>query len=220
MTGAIHIREHHSLQVLLEPALTMTCPHCEVYAQMTAAGTPSWQWLIDHRPSRLGVSAVCPACRRPVFLISGPLDYEDDHIVLNEGWQPVIQPLEPFDLALLPEQLVEPVTEALACHRDGHRRAFVLLCQDIAEIAAGLLGPEGKLQLFNAVTEAAALSGVDNAITRLCRGILFDAEHHRSTPIVNASVAKVLLALVRDMLHEAFVRQRRMEQAMPRHADD
>ncbi|MEL6366409.1 MAG: hypothetical protein AAFR91_09630 [Pseudomonadota bacterium] len=216
MSELLQIREHHSLQQLLEPELALTCPHCEVFAQMTPQPTPSWQWLMSHRPKRIGVSALCPACHRPVFLISGPAVYSSDQITLEGSWEPVLKPLERFELDLLPASIVDTVTEALSCYRDGYYQAFVLLSHRITDMSAHELGADGRLRLFNAVTFAAEQAGIDNALTRLCREILFNLDHSKPLPVLPASAAKVLLALLRDILYEAFVRHQRLAEAMPK----
>ncbi|MEL7310454.1 MAG: hypothetical protein AAFN07_02980, partial [Pseudomonadota bacterium] len=176
MASVVHIREHHSLQELLAPALTLTCPHCDVYAQMTVQATPSWQWLMANRPRRIGINALCPACRRPVFLTSGPVTYDDDGLSIDGRWEPVVKPLPKFELERLPAALVDPVAEALACYRDGHWQAFVLMCHRITHQCAHSLGATGRLTLFNAVTEAAELAGVDDALARFCRDLMFDLD--------------------------------------------
>ncbi|MEL7024583.1 MAG: hypothetical protein AAGL69_12630 [Pseudomonadota bacterium] len=220
MASLMHIREHHSLRELLEPALSMTCPHCGVYAQMTVQATPAWQWLITNRPRRIGISALCPACRRPVFLCSGPVTYADDELTIDGLWEPVVKPLPSFELDRLPAELVDPVTEALACYRDGHWQALVMLSHRITLMCADAMGSDGRMTLFNAVTEAASLAGVDDALARFCRDILFDLDSATTLPSLSPSAARVLVALLKDMLHEAFVRRDRLREAMRRVAHD
>ena len=112
------------------------------------------------------------------------------------------RPRPRFETRLLPAELRGLVDEAFACYADGHLQAFALVANRIATISAGLLGPNGKLDLFNTVTAAAESAGVDTPLRRLCRDILFSLD--------------VLLELLRDMLHQAFVRPERLREALRR----
>ena len=214
MTEAVQFREHHSLQQLLDDVLAMRCPHCEVFVRMVPQGTPSWQWLDTHRPRRLGLSLLCPSCRMPVFITSGPINYRDNTIEFTEGWTPSQRAAERFDFDLLPASLQDAAIEAFGCYRDEYWQAFALLAHEIVGQAARELGADGRLQLFNAVTEAASLSGVEPALARLCRNLLFDLEPEDGLPDLSPRGAQVLAALLRDLLYEAFVRRGRLSRAM------
>ncbi|MEL6868625.1 MAG: hypothetical protein AAFO81_02395 [Pseudomonadota bacterium] len=207
------IREHHSLQQLLEHALKRRCPHCDVFAHMALQSTPSWQSLMDQRPSRLGVVAVCPSCSLPVFFTSDPLRYAEDHISMAGELQPVVTPRQRMDLNFLPAALRDLVDEVLGCFADGHWQAVALLAHRIATAAARDLGGNGKLTIFNAVADAAEMASIEKPLLRLCQHILFDLDDDDEVPALNRTQATVLMALLRDFLDQIFVRSGNLKRA-------
>lgn len=209
----MRIREHHSLQQLLDEALTRRCPHCDVFAHMGLQSAPSWQSLITQRPSRLGIVAVCPACSIPVFFSSDPLRYDEDFIEFEGNLHPVMRPRERMELHLLPASLRDLVDEALGCIADDHRQAFALLANRIATLTAADIGGNGKLALFNAVTDAAEMAQIDKPVLRLCRHILFDLDENDDVPALNANQASILLALLKDFLNQTYVRSGHLQKA-------
>ena len=212
----MRIEPDTDLEALLDDATTLRCPHCDVFAQMRLAAAPDWPELQMLRPSRIGVVLDCTACSLPVYLQSGRARYADEAVTLESGFEPVQRPRPRFEPRLLPLELRGLVDEALGCYADGHLQAFALLANRIATIAAGLLGPNGKLDLFNTVTAAAEGAGVDAPMRRLCRDILFSLDERDEPPELSATPAAVLLELLRDMLHQAFIRPGRLREALKR----
>lgn len=215
----MRIEPDTDLDALLDDATTLRCPHCDVFSQMRLVAAPDWQTLQTLRPARIGVVLDCTACSLPVYLQSGRARYEADAVALEAGFEPVLRPRPRFETRLLPAELRGLVDEALACYADGHLQAFALVANRIATIAAGLLGPNGKLELFNTVTAAAEGADIEAPMRRLCRDILFSLEIGEEPPELSAAPAAVLLELLRDMLHQAFVRPGRLREAL-RRADE
>ena len=151
-----------------------------------------------------------------MFLRSGPLSYHDGYIDCDDALQQVIAPRQRFELHLLPAGIRDLVEEALGVYADGHFQAFALLANRIATLGATELGPNGKLTMFNAVTDAAQSAKVETPMLRLCRDILFELDAHDEVPALGAARAAVLLELVRDMLYQAFVRPGKLREAMRR----
>ena len=201
---------------LLDDAATLRCPHCDVFSRMRVTAAPGWDRLQALRPARIGVVLDCTACSLPVFLRSGRARYDDEAITLERGFEPVHAARPRFETRLLPSALRGLVDEALACFADGHLQAFALLANRIATIAASLLGPNGKLDLFNTVTAAAESAGIEAPMRRLCRDILFSLGERDEPPELSATPAAVLLELLRDMLHQAFIRPERLREALRR----
>ncbi len=90
------------------------------------------------------------------------------------------------------------------------------MCNRIAILAADELGANGKLKLFNAVTDAAQNAGVEPPLLRLCRDIFFDLENREDVPAISESRAAVLLSLLRDMLYQSFLRAGKLRESMRR----
>ncbi|MEM8547999.1 MAG: hypothetical protein AAGF46_07550 [Pseudomonadota bacterium] len=209
----MQLLEHHSLQAVIEPSLTRHCPHCDVFTRLSLQSAPSWQSLQTLRPARIGVVAVCPACSLPVHLVSERLRYGEHHIELDGGFTAVPERRERIQLEALPEPLRDLVDEALQCHADGHHRAFATLAHRIVQRAARTLGHDGKLRLFNNMTEAAQMAGVEPALLRLCRQVLFDLEADDDIPFLTRTQSQLLFELLRDLLYETFVRSARLQRA-------
>ena len=210
------LRPDIDLDALLEDAATLRCPHCDVFVRMSVHAAPDWAALVRERPARIGIILVCSACSLPVHLQSGRTSYETDAIRVEDGFTPVIRPRPRFETRLLPGELRALVEEALACYADGRTQAFALLANRIATIAAALLGANGKLTLFNTVTAAADAADIDAPIRRLCRDILFSLGNDDEPPELPAGPAAVLLELLKDLLHQSFVRPGRLREAMRR----
>lgn len=203
-------------EALLENALTLRCPNCDVFSRMRLAAVPDWHTLTTCQPARIGVVLDCTACSVPVYLQSGRAYYTDDAITLEGDFVPVRRPKPRFETRLLPAQLRGLVDEALACYADGHLQAFALLANRIATLAAGLAGPNGKLELFNTVTAAAESADIEAPMRRLCRDILFSMAPADEPPELSPAPAAVLLELLLDMLHQRFVRPGRLREALRR----
>ncbi len=212
----MRIEPDTDLDALLADATTLRCPHCDVFSQMRLAAAPDWTRLQMLRPARIGLVLDCTACSLPVYLQSGRARYDDDAVTLESAFEPVARPRPRFETRLLPAELRGHVDEALACYADDHLQAFALLANRIATIAAGLLGPNGKLDLFNTVTAAAEGAGIEAPMRRLCRDILFSLDERDEPPELSATPAAVLLELLRDMLHQAFIRPGRLREALKR----
>lgn len=208
------LRAFDDIAAILEPALSMRCPHCDVYSVMSLQDIPSWQRLQTERPRRMGIVATCPSCRRPVFLVSGSLTYEPSLIKMEDGFLPVQQPRDPFETRLLPTAVRALSEEALACYQAGHFQALCLVAHKIVITADDVLGGSRRLDLFNTVTATAEFAEMEPALLRLCRSILFNLDEQEHIPELSHTQASALVALLKDLLHEAFVRPSKIRRAL------
>ena len=197
----MRIEPDTDFDALLDDAATLRCTHCDVFSRMRLTSAPDWHTLTTFRPARIGVVLNCTACSRPVYL---------------ESFVPVRKPRPRFETRLLPAELRGLVDEGLACYADGHLQAFALVANRITTLATGLKGPNGKLELFNTVTAAAESADIDAPMRRLCRDILFSMAASDEPPELSPAPAAVLLELLRDMLHQAFIRPGRLREALRR----
>lgn len=212
----MRLHESDNLAALIHDALSLRCPNCDVFSRMTLLAAPSWQTLVENRPARLGLVLDCPACSMPVFLRSAPLTFGNEFVECDDKFEQVIAPRQRIELHLLPASIRDLVEEALGCFADGHYQAFALMCNRIAILAADELGANGKLKLFNAVTDAAQNAGVEPPLLRLCRDIFFDLDSREDVPAISESRAAVLLSLLRDMLYQSFLRAGKLRESMRR----
>ncbi|MEO0616076.1 MAG: hypothetical protein AAFY69_08060 [Pseudomonadota bacterium] len=212
----MRIEPDTDFDALLDDAATLRCPHCDVFSRMRLTTAPDWHSLTTIRPARIGVVLDCTACSRPVYLESGRARYAAQAISLDCGFLPVRKPRPRFETRLLPAELRGLVDEGLACYADGHLQAFALVANRITTLATDLKGPNGKLELFNTVTAAAESAGIEAPMRRLCRDILFSMAATDEPPELSPAPAAVLLELLRDMLHQAFIRPGRLHEALRR----
>lgn len=206
------------LRLLLAPELTRRCAHCDVVSEFGLLGIPDWSSLHHVRPARLAVTAICPACRLPTLLVSGPLRFEANRLECALPLEATPPPRVQFPLETLPATVQSLTEDALACYQYGQYLGMALLCHQVVRASNQVLGGQQRLRMFNIVTESAELADMDEPTLRLCRHILFDLSKSDvpMTPALSAGQARALLALTRDLLHQLFVRRAQMRRAMTR----
>ncbi|MEL7298026.1 MAG: hypothetical protein AAGJ86_10215 [Pseudomonadota bacterium] len=202
----MQLRAYDDLSECLQAAVSRRCPHCDVFAQMHIQHLPSWEQLQANKPARIAVIVQCDACRLPVFLSSGHVRYEASLITLDGPLESVIKPKDAFAIRLLPPAVQSLTEELFASHRQEQWHALALLSNTLIHACDRALGGQQRLALFNTVTDSAALIDIDETNLRLCRHILFDLETGDTPPPLLDAQAALLIALVKDLLYQHFVR--------------
>ncbi|MFK8053072.1 MAG: hypothetical protein AB8F65_08855 [Woeseiaceae bacterium] len=210
----MQFRTFDNIADTLRDALSLRCPHCDVFSAMALQDVPSWQGLATQKPARMGIVATCPACRLPVFLMSGRLRYASSLIEMEGSFEPVVKPRDGFETRLLPTGLRALADEAMSCYQLGHYQALCLLAHRIVIHADETLGGSHRLDLFNSVTESAQQAQMNPALLRLCRSILFNLDDEDQVPELSDSQANALVAMIKDLLHEGFLRTEKFKNAL------
>ncbi len=212
---AIHIDAdglHHDQAT----TFALACPRCEVFSHLTPVSVPDFRQLAAARPSHVGIVYRCDSCAAPVFLRYAVKIHGSQRVELASGFHELERPPEKFGFDYLPEQAEFPFREALGCFQAGCWNAFASMCRRTAQAVFADLGENGKLRMFDQLAEVRDLADLDQDAFNLVRKVLFgtDAEPGGSWPVLDAQSAGVLLEVTKDLLHQAYVRPGRLQQAL------
>jgi hypothetical protein len=205
-------RLHHDQ----ERSLALNCPHCQVFSHITAVSVPQYPELIASRPSQVGVVYRCDSCNAPIFLRFAVKMYGANRVELANNFVELERAREKFNFTYLPEECEKLFREALACYSAGHFNAFGSMCRRAAQSLFNDLGENGRLRIYNQISEARDMAEIDAEIFNVVKKVLFgnDTDPWPSIPDLGAYEAGVLLELVKDMLYQAYVRKGKLQQAM------
>lgn len=199
-----------------ERSLAINCPHCQVYSHITAVSVPQYAELVAARPSHVGVVYRCDSCNAPIFLRFAVKMYAANRVELANNFVELERAKEKFSFTYLPEESEKLFREALGCYSAGLFNAFAAMCRRTTQAAFNDLGENGRLRIFNQVTEARDLAEIDADTFNIVKKILFgnDTDPWPSLPEIGAYEAGVLVELAKDMLYQAYVRKGKLQQAM------
>ena len=205
-------RLHHEQ----EANLALTCPHCQVLSHITPIAIPSFDELVSHRPKQVGTVFRCDSCNAPVFLRFPVRMYGNNRVELGSQFVEIERPRERFSYTYLPEDIETLFREALACFSNAHYNAFASLCRRTMQCAFADLGEAGKLKIFDQLNDVRAMADIDAPTFIDVKRVIFgtDNDPHPSIPMIDDQLAGVLLEVIKDLLHQVYVRKGRLQQAM------
>ena len=121
-----------------------------------------------------------------------------------------------FNLGYLPGQVAIYFADALGCYRNGLMQAFAAMCRLTAQTIFDEKGEAGKLKIFNEVGEIAQVAELDDATTHDLRSIIFstDSDSLRFAEGLDKATAAILMEIMKDMLHQTYVRYGRLQKAL------
>ena len=213
---SVHIDSNSTLHHDQEQSLALTCPHCEVFAHVTPLAVPRFGDLIAHRPKEVGVVYRCDACNAPVFLRFPVRMYGASRVEIGPQFVEVERALEKFSFTYLPEEVEQLFREALVCYTHAALNAFASMCRRTAQAAFADLGEAGKLRLFDQLNDVREMAELDQETFGIVKRVIFGGEGdpRPNPPLLDAYQAGVLLEAMKDLLHQAYVRKGRLQQAM------
>jgi len=205
-------RLHHEQ----EANLALTCPHCQVLSHITPIAVPSFDELVSHRPKHVGVVFRCDSCNAPVFLRFPVRMYGNNRVELGSQYIEVERPREKFSYTYLPEEIETLFREALTCFSNAQYNAFASMCRRTMQAAFADLGESGKLKIFDQLNDVRAMADIDAPTFIDVKRVIFgtDNDPHPSIPLIEDQLAGVLLEVIKDLLHQMYVRKGRLQQAM------
>ena len=205
-------RLHHEQ----EANLALTCPHCQVLSHITPIAVPSFDELVSHRPKHVGVVFRCDSCNAPVFLRFPVRMYGNNRVELGAQYIEVERPREKFSYTYLPEEIETLFREALTCFSNAQYNAFASMCRRTMQAAFADLGESGKLKIFDQLNDVRAMADIDAPTFIDVKRVIFgtDNDPHPSIPLIEDQLAGVLLEVIKDLLHQMYVRKGRLQQAM------
>src|SRR5580704_10451937 len=194
--------------------LAVTCPHCQVVAHITPVAIPRFEDLAVHKPRQVGVVYLCDNCHSPIFLRFAARSYGPARIELAPQFTEVERAREKFTYTYLPEEVEVLFREALMCFSSGAFNAFASMCRRTAQAAFADLGENGKLRMFDQLTDVRDMAELDPDVFNLVRKVLFgsDTEPRPDMPLLDATSAGVLLEVIKDLLYQSYVRKGRLQQ--------
>jgi hypothetical protein len=195
-------------------ALTLTCPHCHVYAEQKLIAVPEFATLAEHRPRHVGMIFECAACHTHVFLRFAARVYTATRVELAAQYSEVEHVPEKFNYTYLPSEVATLFREALTCHAQGLNNAFALMCRRTMQALYADLGEAARLRAFNQLQEVREMTGLAPALVSIVQRILFDTDADPRPPLLDATQAGVLLEVVKDLLYQNYVRAGRLQAAM------
>jgi len=197
-------------------SLALTCPHCQVYSHISLLASPRFEDLVAHKPRYVGVVYGCDACHAPVFLRYPARVYGAARIELSPQYAEVERAREKFTFTYLPEEIETLLREALVCYTADAVNAFASMCRRVAQATFADLGEGGKLRLFDQLNEVREMASIDDETFLVVKRVIFgnDADLRPAPPLLDAYQAGVLLETLKDLLHQAYVRKGRLQQAM------
>jgi hypothetical protein len=213
---SVHIDAQSRLHHDQEQHLAITCAHCDVFSHITALAVPQYEQLIAYRPKHIGVVFRCDSCNEPVFLKFTAKMYAANRIELASTFVELERAREKFSFTYLPEEAEVLFKEALVCYSASSFNAFASMCRRTAQTVFEDQGEAGKLRLFDELNEIRQLAEIDLESFNVVKKVIFDngGESKHSLPTLDPYQAGVLLEVMKDLLHQAYVRKGRLQQAM------
>ncbi len=212
---AIYVNPQDELRVDNQ-GITLTCPHCQAVAHVTAVAVPRFDELNRVKPKNIGVCFRCDACGEPIFLKFSAKSFTPMRVELSTSFSEIERARENFPLTYLPEDAESHFKEALNCFSDGHFNAFASMSRRTMQSLFHELGERGKLQLFDTLQDIRSLAELDEETFGTLRAVLFgsDSDPWPHQPQIGGETAGILLEVMRDLLYQTFVRKARLVQAM------
>lgn len=213
---SVYIDATGTLQHDQEKSLAVTCPHCQVLSHITPLAVPRFGELIEHKPKHVGIVYRCDACNAPVFLRFAAKIYGASRVELAPQFVEVERAREKFSFTYLPEEVELLFREALTCFSHAAFNAFGSMCRRTAQAAFADLGETGRLRLFDQLNEVRDMAEIDVDTFGVIKRVIFGGEGDArpNPPLLDGYQAGVLLEVMKDLLHEAYVRKGRLQQAM------
>src|SRR4051794_28260724 len=158
----LYVDSNNQLHHDTEGSFALHCPHCQVFAHMTAVSIPQFTQLIAAKPNHVGIVYRCDSCAAPVFLKFPVKIYASHRVELSGNFRELERPREKFAFTYLSEECEALFKEALACYAHGCFIAFAALCRRSAQAVFRDLGEAGKLKIYDQLTEIRDMAEFDH----------------------------------------------------------
>jgi hypothetical protein len=187
-----------------------------VYSHISLLASPRFEDLVAHKPRHVGVVYDCDSCHAPVFLRYAARVYGANRIELSPQYSEVERAREKFTFTYLPEEVETLLREALVCYTADAVNAFASMCRRVAQATFADLGESGKLRLYDQLNEVRDMASIDEQTFGVVKHVIFgtDADLRPAPPLLDSYQSGVLLEAMKDLLHQAYVRKGRLQQAM------
>jgi hypothetical protein len=208
----------NNTQSVFDKHFALKCPNCNVQSNISAVAIPRFELLARFQPEKTGVTYRCDSCNLPIFLKFDIAEYmlNQGRIYLSPEYEVIERAKQSFEFSYLPDELASDFREALTCYSEGCFNAFAAMCRRCVQTAATELGADGKDKVLNQLRDLRDMEAVDNETFDLLKQIIIDGHDgaHPHLPKVSEERASIMLALMKDVLSQLFVRKAKIQEAM------
>ncbi len=204
---------------IIDRHFNVKCPHCTAFASLSPISIPKYELLERYRPKDVGVAYICNACQRTVFLrFSVKYDFGNLQLDIGPNIEEVERPMEDFEHEYLPGIVRSDFQEALSCISNSCFNAFAAMCRRTIQSASAELGADGKDKVQRQVEALRSIADVDDETFDIIKAIVLAGHDgaHPHLPALSQERAEVLLELMKDVMHQLFVRKKKLEEAVLR----
>lgn len=214
MTLSIESRD--GLQQDNAEGIVLQCPHCQALAHITAIAVPAYAEILAHPPKSVGIVYRCDACNAPIFLRHPIRSITPERIELGVQFEEVERIDERFSYTHLPDDVALLLRETLSCYTHGHYNAFASMCRRTVRCAQQSMSEANRQWMGDQLQDAARIAELDPPNLLVARHVLFgsDGDASPDLPLLEASLAGMLVELIKDLFYQTYVRSGRLRQAL------
>ena len=214
--SGMYVDSRNLPQNIYDRHIAIKCPNCEVFSSVTAVSVPRYELLARFKPKFTGIVYRCDSCNYPVFLKFAVKGYAAERVDLSSSFEQVERPTEEFDYTYLSKDIELVFREALIAYSNSCFNAFASMCRRTAQIMFAELGDNGRLIVFDQLSDIRDMAEIEEETHRIIERVLFDNDADRppNMPQVDLATAGVLLEVMKDLLYESYVRKGKLQEAM------
>ena len=201
---------------IFDKHFTLDCPHCCTRSNISAISIPHYHFVKRFDPDYIGIAYRCDSCNSPIFLKFEVLEYESNRISISEEYEEIERHKEGFEFSYLGNSVKEDFEEALICYSNMCYNAFASMCRRTVQSVCEDLGAKGKDKVLKQIEDLKEMSEIDDETLKILKQIIIEGHDgaHPYLPKLNEDRAKVLLVLMKDVLHQLYVRKGKLQEAM------
>lgn len=202
---------------LVDNPITLQCPHCNTYTNVTLLSIPDYSSLLRFRPKRVGMGYMCNSCKEPIFLKFEIERYElgSFFIQINKSPTQVEFPKINFEFEFIPEPVKNDFIEALSCYSIGALNGFASMCRRTIQSSASEIGAKGKDKVQKQIIEMKELANIDDETFDIIKQIIIDGHDgaHPHLPSLTKERADIMCELIQDVIYQLYVRKGKLKTA-------
>lgn len=124
--------------------------------------------------------------------------------------------MQPFEYQYLPDDVASDFREALTCYAHSCHNAAAAMCRRTIQSVAMNLKAVGTSKIDKQILEAKETSGMDDETYNGLRAVMLGGHDgtHPHLPNVTPQRCTVLIQVMKDVLHELYIRSGRIKEAM------
>lgn len=212
--GIMRISSSSDIESIVATHIALKCPHCQSTVGLLPISVPKYSLVVKHKPKDVGLSYMCPACSSTVFL-RFTYRNEPHEVVISDEFRVVEFPKELYDFSKLPDSVALEFEEALDCYSNGSYNAFGVMCRRTIQAAGEELGTPGKDKVTAQVRELKERGLFDEETFKIADALVVNTHDsaHPNLPRFDAKRADMVLALMKDVLYQLFVRFAYLDEA-------